>query len=614
MNKLHKSELEASFRKPIQNVSFKELLNSSFSFFEEVGTPCSLALWLMLDNEEYEQYLSYNIDPLSYTDHVIFKRDYQCTKLFSKLECFPKVLNTKKEAEKKFIECELSCKQINDTIIKHGFSHLFKGENDLSEVISLTIRKISSVLGVVPSMSTFQFKFGPGLNVGLSNNKTSVYDKLSIKPSITNGLLAFLKDNPIEHPAWENINASLREYPSVQFTPINRWQIVPGSRLTFVPKNAKTDRPICIEPLMNSYVQSGIGGCIRRRLKKCHVDLKDQTINQEFARESSLTNHLATVDLSSASDTISYMVVLNLLPLDWFELLDVTRCSTFDYESKTYPLEKISSMGNGFTFELESLIFYSLAHSVCRYLKLPTNEVNSYGDDIIIPVEGYDLLSRALSCLGFKVNLEKSFLDGPFRESCGKDYFLGYQVRPLFLKRSPSASSLMYWCNHIRRMQGPFSDPAYHKLWLGLRKLVPEPFKKLQGPDGAGDGHFIVPFDEYTGNRVHSKTKRGWEGYGFYTILAQPIAFRTNGLANYAEALYNAQHCNLPPSMNRLKSVCKSGRNVAYKNASKWDAMFGLNTTGRPIPESWDGFTGQRDRVRNVLTKSFAVWKDINSW
>jgi hypothetical protein len=308
------------------------------------------------------------------------------------------------------------------------------------------------------------------------------------------------------------------------------------------------------------------------------------------------------------------MVVLNLLPIDWFNLLDVTRCPSFVYEGKTYPLEKISSMGNGYTFELESLIFYSLAHSVCRYLKLPTHEVNSYGDDIIIPVAGYELLTKVLNCLGFTVNLEKSYHAGPFRESCGKDFFLGCQVRPLFLKRSPSASSLMYWCNHIRRMQDYINDPVYKHLWLGFKNLVPRIFHNLEGPDGAGDGHFIVPFEEYSGNRVHSKRKCGWEGYGFYTMTAQSINFRTNGLANYAAALYGVQFCSHFNVTERVKTLDQSGRNIGYRKHAGWLAKHALTSGGQPVPISWDGSTTRRDRVKNRLTKSFAIWKDVTPW
>jgi hypothetical protein len=300
------------------------------------------------------------------------------------------------------------------------------------------------------------------------------------------------------------------------------------------------------------------------------------------------------------------MVVLNLLPIDWFLLLDITRSPTFTYEGKPYPLEKISSMGNGYTFELESVIFYALAHSVCKYLKLPTTNVNSYGDDIIIPSAGYELLSKALSCLGFSVNLEKSFHEGPFRESCGKDFYLGSQVRPLFLKSKPSAQSLMYWCNHIRREQHLFPEKPYVDLYDSFKKLLPKPFHSLVGPDGFGDGHLIIPFSEYTGNRMHAFRRRGFEGVGFYTLLEKPVRFRNDGRSNYAEALYNAQNIPLPVPHIRGFWWGYSLKHFAQQCS--------LSTPGETCPRNWAGFNYKRQRTRTYLTKSFAVWKDINPW
>jgi hypothetical protein len=286
--------------------------------------------------------------------------------------------------------------------------------------------------------------------------------------------------------------------------------------------------------------------------------------------------------MSSASDTISYNVILELLSPDWFELLDAARSQYFTYEGRRYPLEKISSMGNAFTFELESLIFLALARATCEVLRIRADKVNVYGDDVIIPVAAYDLFSEILNCLGFEVNQAKSFKQGPFRESCGKDWFLGSEVRPLFLKSSPTPATVMYWCNHIRRCAGPFvGDPTYFRWWSSLKRLVPKAFHKLEGPDGQGDGHFIIPKHEYTGNRYHDKKDKGWEGWGFYTIESRPILFRAKGDASYALAMYNAEH---PPEKQT------------------------------EIPNKWDLATTRRRRTRSVLTKSFARWADVCTW
>jgi hypothetical protein len=90
---------------------------------------------------------------------------------------------------------------------------------------------------------------------------------------------------------------------------------------------------------------------------------------------------------------------------------------------KSYTFEKISSMGNGFTFALESLIFGALVRCAIRR----TGSVKKsavYGDDLIVPVTAAPYLKTLLEYFGFQLNEDKSFAAGPFRESCGKDFYL----------------------------------------------------------------------------------------------------------------------------------------------------------------------------------------------
>lgn len=144
-----------------------------------------------------------------------------------------------------------------------------------------------------------------------------------------------------------------------------------GNKVTTVPKNSKTDRVIAIEPLMNMYVQKGIGGAIRHSLRSVGINLNDQTSNQRLAREGSLQGKLATVDLSSASDSVSLLLVEELLPPDWVAAIKLCRspCGVLP-DGSVINYQKVSSMGNGFTFELESLIFWAACSSVCQYLRL----------------------------------------------------------------------------------------------------------------------------------------------------------------------------------------------------------------------------------------------------
>jgi hypothetical protein len=143
---------------------------------------------------------------------------------------------------------------------------------------------------------------------------------------------------------------------------------------------------------------------------------------------------LATIDLSSASDTVAREVVRFLMPESWYERLDLCRSKVGELDGKWLRYEKFSSMGNGFTFELETLIFWGLAIACVRSCGLETDKVRVYGDDIIVPVDAYDFLVEVLSYCGFTTNSSKSYKSGAFRESCGKDYFNGHEVRPFFQK------------------------------------------------------------------------------------------------------------------------------------------------------------------------------------
>ena len=90
-------------------------------------------------------------------------------------------------------------------------------------------------------------------------------------------------------------------------------------------------------------------------------------------------------------------------------------------------------MGNGFTFELETILFRTLMKVITNY------DVRVFGDDIIIDSGSAPLALKVLEWAGFRINEKKSFCEGPFRESCGGDYFEGVAVRGHFLEEIPDA-------------------------------------------------------------------------------------------------------------------------------------------------------------------------------
>jgi hypothetical protein len=269
-------------------------------------------------------------------------------------------------------------------------------------------------------------------------------------------------------------------------------EVVDGNRVTFVPKNAKTHRAIAIEPVVNAYLQSGIGRYIRRRLQKFGTDLDDQTVNQRLAKEGSLLGNLATIDLSMASDTVSREVVSLLLPEKWVGLMDDARSRSFLLGTgQTRRYEKWSSMGNGYTFEMESLIFKGLCHGVQSLNPVGYDGVTSvYGDDIICPSSMANILLEVLEYFGFKRNQKKTFVTSLFRESCGEHYFGGYKCKPTRIEDSlVDDDSIICLHNRLweRAQHSPhFFEERFVPVMLKLRNTLYE--KAHEGHPDLGDG------------------------------------------------------------------------------------------------------------------------------
>jgi hypothetical protein len=349
--------------------------------------------------------------------------------------------------------------------------------------------------------------FGPGSNTSTQGTITNPRAKLGVPLACSHDLASeqsVLADLLAEVPNWMALHAHIETEDSFSVSV----DVHPG-KLVCVPKNAKTDRTIMVEPLLNSFFQKGIGSYMRSRLLHyADLNLQDQTRNQLLAKAGSIDGHLATVDLSSASDTVSYELVAQLLPDDWFELLSSLRTGYIVapqfFGSKQFEIEMFSTMGNAFTFELESLIFWALTREVCAHLHVSSQEVSVYGDDIICPTEVYPFLTEVLTYCGFIVNTDKSYSTGNFRESCGKDYLHGFDIRPFYVKSRISDRNLYSIHNFlIRNLE--FELANFVKGYVNQAEI-------LYGPDGYGDGHLI---GNHTLRKNRKALRSGWEG-GFF--------------------------------------------------------------------------------------------------
>lgn len=439
--------------------AFGLLTRAFFALCKKADTPVSLSMWLMFSNGEFEQLVKKDIDPLQYTDEEVFSRDYAVVKYLSKYKGFSTGIDLDQVALDAWRQAEGQCQETNQRIR----SSRLRGSSPRVEAVLFTAqRKISGVLGSLKLTSAFDgCKWGPGATLSLKGEKATLEDKVREYPiQVTPRALPYIKAVVESDPHWAEViinsgKPEHDEYARVEgpFTLLPCcFTTVPGCRATLVDKSAKTKRAIAIEPTGNIFLQLGVGNYIRKRLQRVGVDLDDQTWNQALAYYGSITGDVATIDLKAASDTVSREVVFQLLPLDWSILLDQLRSPKILWKGEPWlQLEKFSSMGNGFTFELESLIFWGITSAVVEVLE--TEElIGIYGDDIICRQECVPLLREVLDYCGFTVNSEKSHDRGYFRESCGRHYWNGSDVTPPYQKEVPDSLPELYrFCNRLLR-------------------------------------------------------------------------------------------------------------------------------------------------------------------
>jgi len=231
----------------------------------------------------------------------------------------------------------------------------------------------------------------------------------------------------------------------------------PGSeipvRVITVPKTLKTPRIIAIEPVAMQYAQQSIleqfeSGVREDNLLRHLVNWESQLPNQQMALRGSLDGSLATLDLSEASDRVSNQHVRLLLKNHPHLARAVEACRSRKADVPGYGvvrLAKFASMGSALCFPIESFVFITLVFMgiqnalnrplVRSDVKRLIGQVRTYGDDIIVPQEYAISVSQVLTDFGLKVNENKSYWTGKFRESCGKDYYAGYDVSVVRMRR-----------------------------------------------------------------------------------------------------------------------------------------------------------------------------------
>lgn len=272
--------------------------------------------------------------------------------------------------------------------------------------------------------------------------------------------------------------------------------IIDSNRLSFVPKTTKISRTICTEPSVNMLVQKGVGYWLERALEDVFgINLEvQQQKNQKLAWKGSLTGDYGTIDLSSASDSVSLGLLEKIAPADILGWLKLIRSPFTELpDGSKVPLHMVSSMGNATTFPLQTILFASIVVGCYRALGLSIQyprgrEIGNFavfGDDIIVRREAYNLVVSTLVRYGFVVNETKSFNDGAFRESCGADYYYGYNVRGVYCASLKQPQDLYSLINRLNVWSANHYVPLRSTLKLLLSRVHWIPVPPWEG-DTAG--------------------------------------------------------------------------------------------------------------------------------
>lgn len=221
------------------------------------------------------------------------------------------------------------------------------------------------------------------------------------------------------------------------------YQEVDSLTLVLVPKTFKSLRSIMPNTTIGSYMSYGLGEMMRIRLKRKGYDIRTLQMRHRYLAQLASQNNLyVTADLSSASDSISVALVDRLFPRDWCEILHRSRVGRVNLPDSTC-IESLTfcTMGVGYTFPLQTLVFLALLKAIesCLFDRRDRRTISVYGDDMIYHKRLHKAVVHVFTQIGFVINLDKTYHDSGFRESCGGDYFHGVDVRPFQPQNGPAS-------------------------------------------------------------------------------------------------------------------------------------------------------------------------------
>jgi hypothetical protein len=509
--------------------------------------------------------------PSDLTDVNRFRDDYLVKEIVRKYPGFDLGVDRKAVALETLMKGEESNKATNERL-SAGISGC--PNPDVWQIFQSASRKAISVLGRFDWEALLKgARHGPRATTRVSGD-AGLEPKLCGVPHVTASAYNLALEVLRLTPQWlfaiaEAANQdeeNRAEWPTPQPSAVDLGKVLiiqEYDEVTSVPKNAKTDRIIAIQPDMNVYLQLGVGTLMRERLWKVGINLNDQSINQRRARAASRGGENATVDLKNASGSITSELVWQFLgnhseasggvDLTWYRVLDALRTTCGLVEGQVIEWELFSSMGNGYTFELESLIFWAIAHETCLFLGI-TPDVTVYGDDLILPSSAVALLREVFAYCGFQVNEDKTFSDlgeTVFRESCGKHYLGGVDVTPVYVSDGLDtveqivllANNLVRWA----RWQGYGRDGRIQPVYDWVVSHLHPRVRQTAIPLGEANDGLIKSFDEHCPKTVRQPVSGAFLGHSCKTVSTSSRKKLVSGAAGYVIWHYGRSYARFTP-------------------------------------------------------------------
>lgn len=335
-----------------------------------------------------------------------------------------------------YIQCEQEVKQ-NDSMMT-PFDY-----EDFHRISRLLFAPMFSVLDRMVSNFELVPKHGPGATADRLRGNAKYRQR-----TWTDRLEQYF---PCGEYMFPSVSHFAEHYDDVHF-------LEPGSEIPVkvisVPKTLKTPRIIAIEPTAMQYAQQALLEPMVELIESdsllgSMIGFTDQEPNQLAAKQGSYNEPWATLDLSDASDRVSNQLVRTMLA-DHPHLqgaVDACRSRRADVPGHgVIRLAKFASMGSALCFPFEAMVFLTLAFlgieqslntqfSHRDELRRYVRGVRVYGDDIIVPVNMVSHVVDSLEHFGARVGASKSFWIGKFRESCGKEYYDGYDISIVRVRR-----------------------------------------------------------------------------------------------------------------------------------------------------------------------------------